>query len=76
MHVREKEEESTNGIPQSGVCQSLLILSARTLDHLGEGVENLTGNTDSFEEVSLASWVDEFLAGVVPVEVHDGFLES
>lgn len=76
LHMREKEKESTNRIPQSRMCQCLLILCARSLNYLSESIEHLTGNANSFEKISLAGRVDEFLAGIVPIEVHDGFLES
>jgi len=57
------------------VCQGLLILHARSLDDLGERVENLTSDADRFEEVCFASGINEFLAGVMPIEIHDRFLQ-
>ena len=45
------------------------------LDDFSDGVEHLAGNSDGSEEVCLASWVDQLLARVVPVEVHDGLLQ-
>lgn len=46
------------------------------LDRLGECVENLTAHLDGSQEVLLASFVDDFFAGIVPVEVHDRFLQT
>lgn len=74
--MREEEKESTNSVPQSRVGKCLLILSARSLNHFSKGIEYLTGNADSFKEISLASRIDEFLAGIMPVKVHDGFLKA
>jgi hypothetical protein len=34
----------------------------------------LTRDPDGFEEVGLPGGIDQLLARVVPVEVHDGFL--
>lgn len=61
LHVRKQKEETTDSIPQSWVCQCLLIQCARTLNDFCEGVENLTGHPDGFEEVSFAGWINDFL---------------
>lgn len=37
---------------------------------------NLASDFDGLEEVGLASRVNNFLGGVVPVKVHDGLLEA
>ena len=57
------------------MSQRLLVECARTLDHFAERVKYLTRHADGFQEVRLASRIDDFLAGIVPVKVHDGFLE-
>lgn len=57
------------------MCQCLLIQCTRTLDDFSEGVENLTGNSYSFKKVGFTCEVNQLFAGVVPVEVHNGFLE-
>lgn len=74
LHVREQEEETTDGVPQPGVGQSLLILGAGTLDDLGQGVENLASYAYGLEEIRFTGRIDQFLARVVPVEVHYGLL--
>lgn len=58
------------------MCKCLLIERAWSLDNLSEGVEYLASDSDRFEKVSFAGIVDQLLAGVVPVEVHDGLLQS
>jgi len=55
--------------------QGLLILHARSLDNLSERVENLTSDADRFEEVCFAGRINEFLAGIMPVEIHNRFLQ-
>jgi hypothetical protein len=41
--------------------QSLLILRARALYDLSEGVEHLGRDTDGFEEVGFTRWIDQLL---------------
>lgn len=59
--MREQKEKTTDGIPQSWVSQCLLIQCTRTLNDFCEGVEYLTGHTDSFEEVGFAGGINDFL---------------
>lgn len=56
------------------MCKSLLVEGTGTLDDFRQRVEHLTGHSNSFEEVGFAGRIYQFFAGVVPVEVHDGFL--
>lgn len=58
------------------MCQCLLIESTRTLNYFSKGVEYLTRNSYSLEEIRLTGSIDELFARVVPVEVHNRFLES
>lgn len=76
LHVGEEKEKTTYGVPQPGMGQSLLILGARSLDDLGQGVEDLAGYTDGLEEIGLTGRIDELLARVVPVKVHNGLLKT
>ena len=46
------------------------------LDILGEGPEDLFGDSESPEKTVSAEKVDGLLARVVPVKVRDGLLES
>jgi len=59
-----------------GVSERLLVLSTRALNDLSQCVKNLAGNADGLEEVGLSGGVDQLLARVMPVEVHDGFLKT
>lgn len=56
--------------------QCLLILCARSLNNFSEGIENLTCDTNGFEEIDFTRRVDQFLAWIMPVEVHDRLLQS
>lgn len=58
------------------MCESLLILSAGTLDDFSECVEDLTRHTDGFEEVGFAGGINQRLAGVMPIEVHYRLLQT
>ena len=57
-----------------GVSQGLLILSTRSLYDFTERVENLTGHTDGFQKVGFTSRIDDLLARIMPVKVHNRFL--
>jgi hypothetical protein len=46
------------------------------LDVFSEGAEDLGGYHDGATEVLCAGLVDDLLVAVVPVEVHDGLLQS
>ena len=50
--------------------------SSSYLNILSQWVEYLLGNRQSFGEVEFSSLVDDIFAGVVPVEVTDGFLNN
>lgn len=76
LHVREQEKETANCIPQTGMGQCLLIERAWTLNDLSECVEDLTGHTDCLEEVRLARRIDDLLARIVPIEIHNRFLQT
>jgi len=56
------------------MCQSLLVKGTRALNDFTEGVENLTRNTDGFQEIRFSSNIDDLLARVVPIEIHNRFL--
>lgn len=58
------------------MCQSLLVQSARTLNHLTESVEHLTSHTYSLQEIAFAGRIDDFFAGIVPIEIHNRFLQK
>ena len=70
-----QEEEAAHRVPQPGHGEGLLVAHTGALDDLGDGVEDLAGHADGGEKVGLTGRVDELLARVVPVEVHDGLLE-
>ena len=40
-----------------------------------QGVEYLWADLDSSEEILFSTNIDDFLTGVMPVEVHNGFLQ-
>lgn len=76
LHVSKDVQKTADGIPQSTVRQSELVADTRTLDVLCEGAEHLFANFNSSNEILLASVINGFFAGVMPIEVHDGFLEA
>ena len=65
----EKEKKATNGVPQSGVGQSLLISLTRSLNGFGQSGEHLFGHRDRSNKVLLAAQIDQLLGTVVPEKV-------
>jgi hypothetical protein len=58
------------------MSQSLLIERARALNDFSQRVKHLTGHADGFEEIDFAGRIDDFFAGIMPVKVHDRFLQT
>lgn len=55
--------------------QCLLILGAGALNDFRQRVEYLACDANGFEKVGFTSRVNKLLAAVVPIKVHNGFLE-
>lgn len=53
-----------------------MILRTRTLNDLRERVKHLTGNSDGLKEINFSSRINQLLARIMPIEVHNRLLQS
>ena len=58
------------------MSQGLLVAHARSLNDLGQGVEDLTGHPNGLEKVRLTRRINHVLPRVIPVEIHHRLLEA